>query len=36
MKHAGVRGFSIWAALINVLLLGALLVMALRVVPSYM
>ena len=36
MKHAGVRGFSIWAALINLLLLGALLVMALRVVPSYM
>ena len=36
MKHAGVRGFSIWVALINLLLLGALLVMALRVVPSYM
>ena len=36
MKHAGVRGFSIWAALINSLLLGALLFMALRVVPSYM
>ena len=36
MKHAGVQGFSIWAALINLLLLGALLVMALRVVPSYM
>ena len=36
MKHAGVCGFSIWAALINLLLLGALLVMALRVVPSYM
>jgi len=36
MNHAGVHGFSLWAVSINLLLLGALLVMALRVVPSYM
>ena len=27
MKHAGARGFSAWAVSINLLLLGALLVM---------
>ena len=31
-----IQGFSLWALSINLLLLGALLVMALRVVPSYM
>ena len=31
-----VRGFNIWAVSINLLLLGAILVMALRVVPSYL
>ena len=36
MRRAGVQGFNIWAVSINLLLLGALLVMALRVVPSYM
>jgi len=36
MNHAGVHGFSLWTVSINLLLLGALLVMALRVVPSYM
>ena len=36
MKHAGVRGFSVWAVSLNLLLIGALLVMALPVVPSYM
>ena len=36
MRRAGVHGFNIWAVSINLLLLGALLVMALRVVPSYM
>ena len=35
MNHAGVHGFSLWAVSINLLLLGALLVMALRVAPSY-
>ena len=29
-------GFNIWAMSINLLLLGALLVMALRIVPTYM
>ena len=29
-------GFNIWAISINLLLLGALLVMALRIVPTYM
>ncbi len=36
MKHAGVHGLSTWSVSINLLLLGALLVVALRVVPSYM
>ena len=36
MKHAGVHGFSVWAVSLNLLLIGALLVMALPVVPSYM
>ena len=36
IRRAGVQGFNIWAVSINLLLLGALLVMALRVVPSYM
>lgn len=36
MKHAGVHGFNVWAVSLNLLLVGALLVMALRVVPSYM
>ena len=36
MKHAGVHGFSVWPVSLNLLLVGALLVMALRVVPSYM
>ena len=36
MKHAGVHGFSVWAVSLNLVLVGALLVMALRVVPSYM
>ena len=31
MKHAGARGFSMWAVSINLLLLGALLIMAFRV-----
>ena len=29
MKHAGLHGFSVWAASPNLLLIGALLVMAL-------
>ena len=36
MRRAGVQGFDVWAVSLNLLLLGALLVMALRVVPSYM
>ena len=36
MRRAGVQGFNVWAVSLNRLLLGALLVMALRVVPSYM
>ena len=36
MKHARVHGFSVWAVSLNLLLVGALLVMALPVVPSYM
>ena len=36
MRHASAQGFSLWAVSINLLLLGALLVMALRIVPSYM
>jgi hypothetical protein len=36
MRLAGVQGFNVWAVSLNLLLLGALLVMALRVVPSYM
>ena len=35
MKHARVHSFGVWAVAINLLLLGALLVMAPRVVPSY-
>ena len=36
MRRAGVQGFNVWVVSLNLLLLGALLVMALRVVPSYM
>ena len=36
MRRSGVQGCSFGALSINLLLLGALLVMALRVVPSYM
>ena len=36
LEHAGVHGFSVWPVSLNLLLVGALLVMALRVVPSYM
>jgi hypothetical protein len=36
MRHARAQGFNLWAVSINLLLLGALLVMALRIVPSYM
>ena len=36
MGHASAQGFNVWAVSINLLLLGALLVMALRIVPSYM
>ena len=36
MRHASTQGFNLWAVSINLLLLGALLVMALRIVPSYM
>ena len=36
MRHASAQGFNLWAVSINLLLLGALLVMALRIVPSYM
>ena len=36
MRRAGVQGFNVWAVSINLLLLGALLVLALRVAPSYM
>ena len=35
MKHAGVNGFSVWPVSLNLLLVGALLVMALHVVPTY-
>jgi len=35
-RRAGTQGFNIWAVSINLLLLGALLVLALRVAPSYM
>ena len=35
-RPQAVRGFNIWALSINLLLLGAILVMALRVVPSYL
>ena len=35
-RPQAVRGFNIWAVSINLLLLGAILVMALRVVPSYL
>ena len=35
-RRAGIQGFNIWAVSINLLLLGALLVLALRVAPSYM
>ena len=36
MKHVGVHGFSVWAVSLILLLVGALLVIALRVVPSHM
>ena len=36
MEHAGVHGFSVWPLSLNLLLVGALLVIALRVVPSCM
>ena len=36
MKHAGVHRFSVWALSLNLLLVGALLVMALRVVANYL
>ena len=36
MRYASAQGFNLWAVSINLLLLGALLVMALRIVPSYM
>ena len=36
MKHAGVHGCSVWAVSLDLLLVGALLVIALRVVPSCM
>ena len=36
MKHAGLHGFSVWAVSLILLLVGALLVIALRVVPSHM
>ena len=36
MRQASAQGFNLWAVSINLLLLGALLVMALRIVPSYM
>ena len=35
-RSQAVRGFNIWALSINLLLLGAILVMVLRVVPSYL
>ena len=35
MKHAGIRSYDVWAVSFNLLLLGALLVMALRMVPTY-
>ena len=31
MRHASAQGFNVWAVSLNLLLLGALLVMALRV-----
>ena len=36
MKHVGVHGFSVWAVSLILLLVGALLVIALRMVPSHM
>ena len=36
MRRAGVQGFNVWAVSLNLRLLGALLVIALRVAPSYM
>ena len=36
MRRSGIQGFSLWALSINLLLLGAQLVITLRVVPSYM
>ena len=36
MRRANIRGFNVWAVAINLFLLGALLVTALRVAPSYM
>ena len=36
MRHAGVHGLSVWAVSLDLLLVGALLVITLRVVPSCM
>ena len=36
MKHVGVHGFSVWAVSLILLLVGALLVIALSMVPSHM
>ena len=36
IKHAGVHGFSVFVVPLNLLLVGALLVKALRAVPKYM
>lgn len=35
-RPQGMRGFNIWALSINLLLLGAILVVTLRVAPSYL
>ena len=35
-RPQGMKGFNIWALSINLLLLGAILVVALRVAPSYL
>ena len=36
IKQAGVHGYSVWQVSLDLLLVGALLVMALRLVPGYM
>ena len=36
VRGASAQGFNVWAVSINLLLLGTLLVMALRIGPSYM